>query len=243
VTGAPRCRGGIIAAGDGRRLRAEGYAMPKPLVPVAGVPLLARVIENFLAAGVTSLVVIVNEEARECRDWIHARFPDLDVEVIVRSTPSSLASFFAVNERLGAGRALLSTVDAWCRPADFVRFVEAALRRPPEASVLAVTWPLPDDNPLWVEVDAASRVRALGGPGGTHVTAGMYLLSERARTAAPPPLGRLREFLGWLHRAGEPIYAETIEHVVDVDHGSDVARAEALGASGRGASTSRGDDR
>jgi len=215
--------------------------MPKPLVPVAGVPLLGWVIENFLAADLTSLVVIVNDEARECREWIRARFPGLDVEVIVKTTPSSLASFFEVNRRLGGGRALVSTVDAWCRPDDFVRFVDAAFRRPPDASVLAVTPLAADERPLWVDVDATSRMRALGGPAGTHVTAGMYLLSERARAATPPPLGRLREFLAWLQRQGEPFYAETIENVVDVDHGSDVALAEAL-AGPAGRETSRRDD-
>ena len=227
------CPGGIIAAGDGSRLRAAGFAMPKPLVPVAGVPLIEWVIGNFLAAGITSLVAIVNEQARECRDLVHARFPDLDAEVIVKTTPSSLESFFEINRRLGGGRALVSTVDAWCRTDDFVRFVEAALRRPPDASVLAVTPLVADESPLWVDVDAASRVRALGGTTGTHVTAGMYLFSARARAATPPPLGRLREFLAWLHRQGEPFYAETIENVVDVDHGSDVALAEALAGSGR----------
>ncbi|OLB98730.1 MAG: hypothetical protein AUH30_07055 [Candidatus Rokubacteria bacterium 13_1_40CM_68_15] len=228
-----RCRGGIIAAGDGSRLRASGFAMPKPLVPVAGVALIDGVIENFRAAGITSLVIIVNEQARACRERIHIRFPDLDVEVIVKTTRSSLESFFAINQRLAGGRALVSTVDAWCRPADFVSFVEAALRRPPDTSVLAVTPLVADDNPLWVEVDATHRIRTLGGPAGTHVTAGMYLLSERARAASPPPLERLRHFLAWLLHQGEPLYAETIEHVIDIDRGSDIALAEALAGSGR----------
>jgi NDP-sugar pyrophosphorylase family protein len=228
----PGCRGGIIAAGDGSRLRAAGFAMPKPLVPVGGVPLIEWVIGNFLATGITSLVIIVNERARECRDRVHARFPALDAEVIVKTTASSLESFFEVSRRLAGSRALISTVDAWCRPPDFARFVHAARRRPPDTSVLAVTPLVADDEPLWVTVDGASRVRTLGGPAGTHVTAGMYLLSERARAASPPPLGRLREFLQWLLRQGEPLYAETIENVVDVDRPSDVALAETLAGVG-----------
>ena len=59
-------RGGIIAAGEGSRLRASGFAMPKPLVTVAGVPLIESVITNFLAVGVTSLVIIVNDDGRAC---------------------------------------------------------------------------------------------------------------------------------------------------------------------------------
>src|SRR5437588_11305704 len=205
-----RCRGGIIAAGDGTRLRAAGCPMPKPLVPIAGVALIEWVIENFRAAGITSLVIIVNEQARQCRDWLQARFPDLDVEVIVKTTKSSLESFLEVDRRLAGDRALISTVDAWCRPADFASFLQAALRRPADASVLAVTPLVADERPLWVDVDAAGRVRRLGRPEGTHVTAGLYMLSERARAAAPPPLGSLRQFLAWLLEEGEPIYARTI---------------------------------
>src|SRR5256885_2167951 len=89
------------------------------------------------------------------------------------------------------------------------------------------------ENRLGAAVEGGGGGRAPGGTAGTHVTAGMYLFSARARAATPPPLGRLREFLAWLHRQGEPFYAETIENVVDVDHGSDVALAEALAGSGR----------
>jgi NDP-sugar pyrophosphorylase family protein len=220
--------GGIIAAGEGLRLREAGFAMPKALVPIGGVPLIEWVIRNFLAVGITSPVIIVNEQARVCVEWVRSRFPELEIDFIVRTTRSSLESFLEVSHRLSGGRSLISTVDAWCRPADFVRFVDAALRHPPEVSVLAVTPLVADENPLWLNVDAANRVQDLGGPSGTLVTAGMYMLSERARAASPPPLGRLREFLSWLVRQGEPMYAETIRAVVDVDRGSDVALAEAL---------------
>ena len=227
------CRGGIIAAGDGTRLRATGYAMPKPLVPVAGVPLIDWVIGNFRAAGITSLVIIVNEQARACRDWVHSRFPDLDVEVIVKTTRSSLESFFEVTRRLAGERVLISTVDAWCRPNDFVGFVQAARQRPADASVLAVTPLVADERPVWVDVDAGGCIRRLGGAEGTHVTAGLYMLSERARSATPPALGSLRHFLAWLLTQGEPLYAETIENVVDVDQQSDVVLAEELAGGAR----------
>ncbi|MBI2159511.1 MAG: hypothetical protein HYU25_03810, partial [Candidatus Rokubacteria bacterium] len=46
-------------------------------------------------------------------------------------------------------------------------------------------------------------------------------------------LGRLREFLAWLPHAGEPVYGEIIETVVDVDRADDVALAEALALAGR----------
>jgi len=235
VTVATPLGGGIIAAGERRRLRAAGLSMTKPLVPVAGVPLIEGTIRNFLAARVTSLVVIVNEESRMCVDWVRARFPDLDVEFIVKTTPSSLASFREVGARIPGERALISTVDSWCRPAAFVEFVAAAGRRPAPASVLAVTPFVDDENPLWVDVDASGRVRAVGSRPTALATAGLYLMSREARTVTPPSsLGRLREFLGWLVAEGAPVYAETMDTVVDVDRAKDIAQAEAL---------ARGDDR
>ena len=49
----------------------------------------------------------------------------------------------------------------------------------------------------------------------------------------PAGLGRLREFLAWLCRAGEPLYGEVVETVVDVDRADDVAIAEALALAAR----------
>lgn len=227
----PGLSGGIIAAGEGSRLRQAGWVVPKPMVEVAGVPLIESAIRNFLAAGITRLSIIVNEQERDCAAWVRARFPDLDLRLTVKSTASSLESFRVVVGAPGAGRMLVSTVDAWCRAADFRRFVEAALRRPREATVLAVTPLVADEKPLGAVVDAGGLVTALGGESPALVTAGVYLVSERARRLEPPPgLGRLREHLAWLLESGEPMYGDLIETVVDVDRAEDVALAEALAA-------------
>lgn len=225
----PPLRGAIIAAGDGTRLRADGFAQPKPLVPVGGVPLIEHTVRHFLAAGITSLTVIVNEGGAAVLSFLRARFPGLDLCGIVRTTPSSLESFKVVVGGPEPGRMVVSTVDAVCRAEDFARFVAAAAARPPDATVLAVTALVADEKPLWVRADDTGRVTALGGADGTMVTAGFYVVSERARRLSPPgDLGRLRDFLGWLVRRGEPVYAEAVETVVDVDRREDVVLAEGL---------------
>ncbi|HET9469822.1 MAG TPA: NTP transferase domain-containing protein, partial [Usitatibacter sp.] len=83
-------RGGIIAAGAGSRLRADGWRVAKPLVEVAGLPLIGAVLRNFTTAGITAITIIVNEEELDCIQWVRARRPDLDVEFIVKTTASSL---------------------------------------------------------------------------------------------------------------------------------------------------------
>ena len=71
--------GGILAAGDGSRLRADGWTMAKPLVPVAGVPLVAHVVANFLAAGIESLAIIFNARKRTARSSSASRFSAADI--------------------------------------------------------------------------------------------------------------------------------------------------------------------
>jgi len=67
LSGSPGLSGGIIAAGEGSRLRQAGWAVPKPMVPVAGVPLIESAIRNFVAAGITRLSIIVNEQDATAR--------------------------------------------------------------------------------------------------------------------------------------------------------------------------------
>jgi NDP-sugar pyrophosphorylase family protein len=234
VNGEPGLVGGIIAAGEGSRLRRAGFTVPKPLVPVAGVPLIASVLANFQAAGIASVRIIVNEEERECVDWVRSRFPGIGLEFIVKTTASSLESFLEVAAGTDAGPMLVSTVDAWCAQEDFVRFVGAARRRPRGATVLAVTPLVADENPLWVGLDDGGRVTTLGESSGDLVTAGIYLVSSRVRRRVPAArLGRLREYLSWLHRSGEPLYGEVMQTVVDVDRAEDVALAETLALTAR----------
>lgn len=221
--------GGILAAGEGSRLRRDGWAVPKPLVRVAGVPLIETVIANFTAAGIASITIIVNEGERRCIDWVRARFPGHDLRFIVKTTASSLESFGEVTASAPPGPMVVSTVDAWCRAEDFAAFVRAAARRPPDAIVLAVTPVVHDEKPLWASLDADGRVLRLGGDAGDAVTAGVYAIPPRVRAlAGAPHLPRLRDYLAWLVARGETMYSEVIAQVVDVDSASDVTLAEAM---------------
>lgn len=228
--------GGVIAAGEGSRLKSLGRA--KPLILVAGVPLIERVLSNFAAAGICRAAVIFNAEQEDCAAFVRARFPDLVKTVVLRTTPHSLESFRTILACSPPGRLLVATVDTLCATEDFIAFAEAAGAAPDEETVLAVTPLVADERPLWVRMDASHRITAIGGSGGDAVTAGFYALSERARgLESPAGLGRLREYLAWLCDSGEPIRGVEIARAVDVDRPEDVRLAEELfGAPARSAS-------
>jgi NDP-sugar pyrophosphorylase family protein len=222
----PIAAGGVIAAGEGSRLKS--LSRPKPLVPVAGVPLLERVLANFKAAGISRAALIFNEDEEDCASFARSRFPDLVRTIVVRTTPHSLESFRTILSVSPPGRLLVATVDTLCRTEDFVAFVRSAEERA-EETVIAVTPLVADEKPLWVRMDRDRRVTGIGGSSGDAVTAGFYVVSEAARRRTPPAsLGRLREYLAWLCESGEPIRAFAIETAVDVDRPEDVRLAETL---------------
>jgi NDP-sugar pyrophosphorylase family protein len=237
MTGAPASlvlRGGVIAAGHGTRLRTDGYRVSKPMTPVGGTPLIEHALSRFRAVGVDRVAVVVNEESDDCRRWLSGHGQGLDLDVIVRTTPSSYASFELVAARLAGFAAVITTVDAIMPVDAFQHFVDSARRFPNNAVVLGLTGHVDDENPLWATLDEDGRIVRLGGEQGSHVTAGLYWLP--AQRSATPTAGfdRLRDYLKWLVDEGRPVYGVVLPLVFDIDRAHDVVAAEQAGFAPQG---------
>jgi NDP-sugar pyrophosphorylase family protein len=219
-------RGGVIAAGHGTRLRADGYRVSKPMTPVGGRPLIGHALDRFRAVGVRQVTVIINDGSDDCRQWLRDHGEDFDLDVIVRTTPSSYASFELVAARLAGARAVITTVDAIMPVDTFQHFVHSAARFPNDAVVLGLTDHVDDDNPLWATLDEDGCVLRLGGDQGSHVTAGIYWLP--AHRIAPPTsgFGRLRDYLKWFVDEDQRVYGVVLRQVFDIDRAHDVEAAE-----------------
>jgi NDP-sugar pyrophosphorylase family protein len=63
----------VMAGGRGERLRASGTSVPKPLVPIAGVPLLERNLLTLLSSGLRDIVVAVPSHTPEIAEFVGAR--------------------------------------------------------------------------------------------------------------------------------------------------------------------------
>ncbi len=218
---------GIIAAGEGSRLRVQGIQVSKPLVPIAGVPLIGHTLRQFLAIGVRRVAIIFNETQQECVDWVRAHFSSLELEIIVKTTCSSFESFWRVGRVLGPGRHLICTVDSICSPADW-RMMFASVANSEREVLLAVTSFVHDEKPLWVGTEPESlKIVNLGAPRGKFATAGIYGVgaaifeSERENDNSS-----LRAFLGQLLREGFPLLAVPLGDVIDVDTVEDINLAE-----------------
>jgi NDP-sugar pyrophosphorylase family protein len=226
-------KAGIIAAGEGSRLRSEGITLPKPLVPVSGVPLIERLIGTFVRAGITEIACIVNESSLDVKRFVEERAFPVPVRFVVKTTPSSMHSLFALAPLLAGGPFLLSTVDAVFDERELGAYLRHCEARPDADGVLAVTDFVDDESPLYAACDAAWRITGFSKTERSpYVTGGLYVLSPRVFREIDPVLAsgveRLRNFLAHLVRKGYRIEAFPFSKMIDVDHLRDIETAEEL---------------
>jgi NDP-sugar pyrophosphorylase family protein len=231
-------KAGLIAAGLGERLRAGGITVPKPLVEVAGSPLIDHVLGAVAAAGIDDVACIFNQADDAVEDHCRrrGRAPRLHIER--RTTPSSMESLFALAPHLRDAPFLLLTVDAVFAPAVLRDFLAAAARHPDADVVLAVTDFVDDEKPLRLAMAADDRVTALGedAPTSPLVTAGFYVFHPRVfaeiDAARAARYTALRHYLDHLLQRGYRVYGARIGKTVDVDRPQDIAAADAFVRSG-----------
>lgn len=223
-------RAGIIAAGDGLRLKSSHPGTIKPLVPVHGRPLCHWIVGSLHEAGVQDFTVLFNSRGGRAQESLLASFPRLGWTFIQRDTASSWESFRLVAKSLAERQAdfLISTVDAIMPPSQTRLFADAA-RRAAAPAALALTDFIDDEKPLWADLGCDGRITALGADARTrrHATCGLYYLTAAVARAMPPAQAhcRLREYLQSLV-AQSSVSGVVLSKTLDVDRPEDVRQAE-----------------
>ena len=221
-------RAGIIAAGLGERLKGAG--VPKPLVPVAGRPLLHWTVDALAACGASSVTILLNSTGAPVRRSLEQAFPLLRWEFLEWDSPSSWESFRKVCLTLSDDDRpfAVATADVLARPEDVARFWDR-VRTSRADAVLAVTPFIDDEKPLWADVDAAGRVTAVGEDARERrfATCGLYGMSAKAsRALAGRAHERLRDYWTAAVREGLSVEAVVLDKTIDVDRPEDVRAAE-----------------
>jgi len=177
----------VLAAGRGERLRPLTDRVPKPLVEVAGKPLLAWQLERLARAGVREVVVNVAHRA----EAIMARFGDgaaWGVAIAWSREPEPLETAGALayaRPLLGAAPFLLVNADVWCEY-DYARLRAHALGA---ALAHLVLVPNPPEHPQGDFSLADGRVGTETSPrytyAGIAVVAPALVAAVRAGQKAP----------------------------------------------------------
>ena len=225
----------IIAASEGSRLVQEGVKPPKPLVNLCGTPMIKRLIDIMMDCNPTALSIIVNEQMTEVRSYLESLTLPVPFNLVVKSTPSSMHSFYEVSRGFTDGKFILTTVDTIFRPEDFRRYVEAFEADETADGYMAVTSFIDDEKPLYIDVNADMDITAFRDkafPGVKYISGGIYGLTAPAlRTlekCMESGVSRMRNYQRALVDDGLRLKAYPFPKIIDVDHAGDIATAEAF---------------
>ena len=224
-------RFGIISAGKGNRLVAEGYGQPKPLVPVNGVPMIERLARIMMRCGADRIAVIVNADNRETVELVTCLSRELPIDLTVKSTPSPLHSLMELAPYLGNDRFCVTTVDTVFSENRFRTMMDEFARTPYDG-LMGVTSFIDDEKPLYVDVDGEMMIQGFLDEMAVSrfVSAGIYALKASAfdllKECLESGQNRMRYFQRQLLKSGLRLKAFDMGQVVDVDHISDVGKAQ-----------------
>ena len=231
----------IIAAGDGSRLAQEGVTEPKPLVKVRGERLINRLIRIFMENNATEIVVICNEQMADVASHLKMIQDEglnglpIPLRFVVKSTPSSMHSFFELRNFLRDEPFILTTVDTIFDESEFHDYVLSFQDKIAQGTdaLMGVTDYIDDEKPLYVGVDNVMRINGYYDTpqADSHfISAGIYGLTASSLDILEACIekgeSRMRNFQRALVAANLRIEAYPLTKVFDIDHIEDIRKAD-----------------
>ena len=116
----------IIAAGKGKRLMPITSSRPKPMIPLAGKPLLEHTILGLKAAGITEILLIVGYKNEIIKDYFgdgKDNF-DLKIDYITQEEQLGTAHAFGLAKKFVDDKSLLMYGDLLVEPKVYQEIVQ-----------------------------------------------------------------------------------------------------------------------
>ena len=90
----------IPVAGAGMRLRPHTYTQPKPLMPVAGKPIIQFIVDKLVESGLDDFVFVIGYLGDKIRNFIEAQYPNLQTEFVYQENREGSAHAIACAREL-----------------------------------------------------------------------------------------------------------------------------------------------
>ncbi len=223
----------IIAAGLGSRLVEEGITTPKPLIPIAGEPIIDRLIHTFESNGADSIHVVINAQMVELRHHLEGGNWQVPLHVTVADTPNSMDSLYRLMPQISMDKVCVTTVDTLFLPNDFSQLISAFCSDNSYDGYMAVTQYIDDESPLYVEVDKAMQITQFLDQRPTnvypYVSGGIFCLTPKTFETLERAIGRgemrMRNFQRAMLADGLRLKAFPFSKIMDIDHRADIDQA------------------
>lgn len=222
----------IIAAGDGSRLAQEGIKSPKPLIRINGEIMIERLVRIFLKAGASSVIIIVNDKTKETRLALESMAEKYPIRLVVKSTPSSMHSFYELSPHITDDRFCLTTVDTIFKEEEFLAYIDR-FRQSDADGIMAATDFIDDEKPLYISTNENMDITAFKDrqeDDCNYISGGIYCLKVKAldtlRKCMAEGKSHMRNFQRELLSDGMHLKAYPFSKILDIDHASDIEKAE-----------------
>ncbi|RGL04043.1 sugar phosphate nucleotidyltransferase [Prevotella disiens] len=231
----------IIAAGNGSRLHQEGVKAPKPLVKVNGERLIDRLLRIFCNNQATEIIVICNEQMTDVQEHLadvqqHGlNGKEVPLRFIVKTTPSSMHSFYEISSLIGKESFVLTTVDTIFREDEFSVYIHEFQKEIEDGTqaFMGITDYIDDEKPLYVSTDEAMNIIGFHDKNTgncQYISGGIYGLTPETITTLNNCMergeSRMRNFQRALIADGRKTKAYAFTKVLDIDHATDIEKAE-----------------
>ena len=206
--------------------------------------MIGRLISLMENCGANSISIIVNSDMPEVWDYLQKLVPALSCELkmISGKTPSSMHSFYKLLNLMNPqDKFIITTVDTIFRGVDFKKYAEFFQNSPENIDgVMGVTSFIDDEKPLYVETDSHDTILSFrdSAPADRssdlplYISAGIYGLRKSSipvlQNCIDMGVNRMRNFQRKLVEAGLNLKAYDLGKVLDVDHLSDIEKANSF---------------
>ena len=198
----------ILAAGEGSRLAQEGIELPKPLVKINGEAMIDRLIRIFNECKAEEIYIITNNLTPLTQNHLRLlQEANPKIHLIVKTTPSSML-----------------------REDEFKQYITAWDQAELDG-IMAVTDFIDDEKPLYISTDQELAITGFHDDlPQTYISGGIYCLNEQSfpvlNKCIEEGLSRMRNFQRQLVKEGLRLQAYPFSKILDVDHASDIEKAE-----------------
>ena len=182
----------IPVAGIGSQLRPHTHTQPKSLVPIAGKPILAHIIDYLREGGIREFVFVIGYLGSKIENYIREEYQDQDIEIrfVVQAPRKGIAhALYCVKDEIKSAKELLVFLGDTIIELDIKEFLKS------EDSIIGIK---KVDNPGKfgvVELDAEGYIKKL---------------------VEKPKIPKSNLAMVGIYKAIEPaLLAEAVEYIID----------------------------
>jgi len=166
----------ILAAGKGSRMWPLSESIPKPLLPLGGLPIIERQIQELISVGVKELYILIGYRMKEISDYLDNAKLDININYIIQEQQNGTGH--AVNQAKGKIRG-----DFYCLNGDILIDKENLKNlRENQGKLTMMVTKVPDGSNFGVVESKNGHLISItekGINGESMINAGIFLFNEK----------------------------------------------------------------